>query len=138
MIGIYEGVPGKMRLEKAHRLSLILAGLTFPDGMHALHHCDNPPCVNPSHLYIGTPKQNMRDGFLRDRFPSQALVKTIVNDPSRPRGGAHHNAKLTNEQAAEIRRRYSAKEANQFELAEEYGVNRMTILRIINNRSYLP
>lgn len=55
---------------KAHRFSLMINnGLSHDSylGGHVLHKCDNPPCVNPDHLYIGTQKQNMNDKIKRNR-----------------------------------------------------------------------
>ena len=52
----------------AHRVSFeIFHGSSNPD-LNVLHHCDNPPCVNPEHLYQGTDKDNMRDMIVRDRI----------------------------------------------------------------------
>lgn len=55
------------RPEKAHRVAWALAhGGHTPDGW-VLHRCDNPSCVNPMHLYVGTPKDNARDMVVRGR-----------------------------------------------------------------------
>lgn len=51
----------------AHRFSWSLANGPIPDGKWVLHHCDNPPCVNPAHLYIGTVVENVRDMVARGR-----------------------------------------------------------------------
>lgn len=51
---------------KAHRVSLMLAGHDV-EGHNVLHSCDNPPCVNPAHLRLGSLKENVRDVFDRDR-----------------------------------------------------------------------
>jgi hypothetical protein len=53
----------------AHRIALELTQSTvLSSDQHALHHCDNPPCCNPAHLYIGTPSDNMKDAARRNRL----------------------------------------------------------------------
>ena len=49
------------RAQLAHRVSWLLSNGEIPDGMLACHTCDNPPCVNPSHLWLGTQKDNVVD-----------------------------------------------------------------------------
>lgn len=51
----------------AHRVSLKLAGVELPDELCALHSCDNPPCVNPRHLRVGTRAENNREMFAKGR-----------------------------------------------------------------------
>lgn len=52
---------------RAHRLTWELANGPIPDGLHVLHLCDNPPCVNIDHLRLGTPADNAADKVLRRR-----------------------------------------------------------------------
>jgi hypothetical protein len=59
--------PGHPRQVVASRAALIRAGVAIPPGMCALHRCDNPPCVNPAHLYVGDRKQNAADCSSRGR-----------------------------------------------------------------------
>ena len=56
------------KIEKAHRLAFEIANGDVPCGMLVCHHCDNPSCVNPSHLYAGTPLDNVVDRRVRGRF----------------------------------------------------------------------
>jgi hypothetical protein len=67
---------GKQRI--ATHVSLELHGVTVADGFWALHKCDNPNCVNPNHLYVGTPKQNARDAVIRERFGRKLTAKQAL------------------------------------------------------------
>jgi HNH endonuclease len=75
----------------ASRIAWELAnGTRVPDGLIVCHHCDNPPCCRPDHLYVGTFADNVRDSYERGR-----------QNP--PRGERQGGSKLTAEQIREIR-----------------------------------
>lgn len=113
---------GNRRTTFAHRYSFELHHEPL-DGRWALHTCDNPPCVNPRHLYAGTVKENVRDMLERGRH-------VAVSGEDSPM------AKLTDEQVREIRRRFVPGlnryiRGNSRELADEFGVSQNHIRHIV-------
>lgn len=110
----------------AHRLAYELAHGSIPAGLHVLHHCDNPPCCNPAHLFVGTLADNNRD--MREKGRG-------CNPPHRS-GEAAHNAKLTEREVREIKRRYVPRVVTGRMLAAEYGVTVHTIRAIIAGRNW--
>lgn len=60
----------RRKLTMTHRLAFAWANGPIPPGMFVLHKCDNPPCCNPDHLYLGTAKDNARDMYARKRHPT--------------------------------------------------------------------
>lgn len=73
----------------AHRVSYFLLKGEIPKGMMACHHCDNPKCVNPAHIFIGTQKDNMQD------WTKKGLNKAVAEGRFAQRGKDHwkHTAK---------------------------------------------
>lgn len=112
----------------AHRFSLELSlGRPIAERKHALHHCDNPSCVRPSHLYEGTHQDNMRDCLQRGRFK--------VPDRRGEQNGRH---KLTASQVAQIRALYVPKstDTNQYTLAQQFHVSRSTIRALLSGPNW--
>lgn len=116
------------RQVKAHRFSYQLAyGETH--GLHVLHKCDNPPCVRPDHLFLGTDADNVHDCIAkgRNRLPDPKMA---------PKGEKNGSAKLTAIQVREIRTRYSSGGVSLATLGREYGVFHSNIQAIVNRRSW--
>lgn len=107
------------RTEKAHRVSWEIHRGKIPEGLFVLHKCDNPPCVNPEHLFIGTTLDNVRDKIQKGRLRV-------------PRGEDSGVSKLTEAQVIAIRadRRYQAI------IASEYGVAQTTISNIKRRKKW--
>lgn len=106
----------------AHRLSWILIRGPIPGTLRVLHHCDNPPCVRPDHLFLGTLKDNVQDCMAKGRYVSMV-----------GKGSTHIMAKLTEAQVLEIRK--LAEEGwLQREIGARYGVKQSLISRIVNRR----
>lgn len=108
----------------ANRVSLVIHTQTEPHGMFALHHCDNPKCCNPHHLYWGTAADNMRDRADRGR--------ANLPDQSGENNGA---AKLTNEQLAQIVEKFR-QGLNNKQIASELPVSHSLVSRIRVGRSW--
>src|SRR5574342_284261 len=62
------GTRQKRRSILAHRFTWELMYGPIPPGLHVCHHCDNPPCVRPSHLFLGTQRDNMQDAMRKGRL----------------------------------------------------------------------
>ena len=93
----------------AHRVAVELDGRD-PTGAVVRHTCDNPSCVNPEHLIVGTQSENMQDAWDRGREKSK---------------------QLTPDEVRKIRKQYEETDINQYELAEKYGVSQDNISCIV-------
>ena len=90
----------------------------IPEGLVVRHKCDNPACINPEHLELGTHQDNVNDKLSRNRQANGSKINT---------------SKLTKEQVLKIREEYKEIKSSR-KLAKQYGVSKATILSIINRR----
>lgn len=65
----------KEQFYRAHRIAYSLKYGKIPKGIFVLHRCDNPSCVNPNHLFLGTQSDNMRDASQKSHFPLRKGIK---------------------------------------------------------------
>jgi len=107
---------------KAHRVAWELFRGEIPEGAYVLHSCDNPACVNPKHLFLGTQNDNLKD--MRDKGRGSA--------PPVHLGEAHHNVKFSKEVALGIIK----SSGSLRELANQYGVSTKTIWRLKNGKTW--
>jgi hypothetical protein len=109
-------VAARVLYEYIHRIEL-------PAEIHVLHRCDNPKCVNPDHLYLGTSKDNALDREYKGRN------KAFASGFQGIKNGA---VRLTEDQVRQIR----ASNKSTRELYTEYNVSQMTILNIKSRKSW--
>ena len=110
------GVNG--RVCKAHRVSYEMQNGPIPDGMLVLHRCDNPRCVNPAHLFLGTARDNTQDASRKGRLS---------------RGERHHSSKLTRRSVLAIRAAFEAGSPKR-EIARRFGVTPPAIRAVLSGR----
>lgn len=112
---------GRMKLNgeqvRAHRVSYDLHKGPIPEGMHILHKCDTPACVNPDHLWAGTHAENMADRAAKGRGVRGASVCT---------------AKLNDESAMEV---YQAA-GSQRAIAKEFGISQFAVHQIKTKKTW--
>jgi len=107
--------PKVYRTTLAHRYAYESTYGSIPKDALVLHRCDNPSCINPAHLYVGTQVDNMQDAMLRGR------IRGV-------RGEANRNSKLTASQVREIKAKFG--KVAKATLARDYGVSLSVIRRI--------
>lgn len=120
------------RLFQAHRIAYELFVGPIPADLLVCHKCDNPPCVNPRHLFLGTYLDNIRDMWIKGR-QSPPPRNNIL--PPIHRGQDHSKAKLTAAQITEIKSRPSIR-GNRIQLAVEFGVTPACISKIVLGRTW--
>lgn len=113
---------------RAHRLSYVALSnpvhdCEIPAGMLVCHRCDNPSCINPTHLFLGTPADNMADRDSKGRHKPNT-------GKSYGCGESANSAKLKWHQVLEIRKMASSGEFTQTEIAEMFGINQSGVSKI--------
>jgi hypothetical protein len=103
----------------AHRLSWELHFGPIPEGLQVLHYCDNPPCVNPAHLWLGTNQDNRTDSAHKGRTA---------------RGERSPNAKLTEDDVRAIRALGGT--MSMARIAAQFGVTYLPVNFIIHRKTW--
>ncbi len=109
----------------AHRAAWEITVGPIPDGQVACHRCDNPPCPNPHHLFLGAQADNLADM----RAKGRGHVNTF------PSGHAHPNAKLNEELVRAIRMRRDDGAALAL-IGAEFGLDPSTVHDIVRRRTW--
>lgn len=117
------------RTARASRVAWLLYKGMIPDGSHVCHLCDNPACVNPNHLFLGSRSDNMRDCVEKGRHGS------VTRPERRPRGSGHYLAKLSEHMVIEARRLFR-EGVNCADLSSRYGIDDSTVRRALTGEGW--
>jgi hypothetical protein len=137
----YGAVTFQGKRYSTHRLAWILS-FGDPGELFVLHSCDNPPCCNPNHLFLGTHDDNMADSRAKGRRPNPAQFSQHGDEsifkrrPELFRGQNASGAKLTEDDVRSIRLRHEQGISNSA-MAREYGLNQCSISSIVNRRTWV-
>lgn len=131
---------GRFNGEYTHRISFMIKHSinSIPQKMCVCHKCDNPSCINPEHLFLGTQKENINDALKKGRFTQCAkkgesrFTKYAKKGESRSAEYAISKRKLSAEQILQIKQ----SQHSQRDLAKSYNVSNTVIFNIKNNKTY--
>ena len=125
---VYQGKPNhagyklvQFRRERifAHRLSWRFTFGEIPEGKLICHHCDNPPCVRPNHLFLGDSQSNIDDMIKKGRM--------VIN-----RGNKNHRSTITEDQVREVRSLLTLGKFTHRQIAEQLKISYWIIIKIAN------
>lgn len=117
---------GQRRCTTTSRAAYELTYGPIPEGMYVCHTCDNPPCCNPAHLWLGTARANAHDMVDKGRSTKGRPVN---------QGAAHGGASLTDDDVAELRQLF-ARGAKAHRLAARFGISRQHVYKVANGESW--
>lgn len=121
------------RSVRAHRLAYYLHYGIWPT-VNVLHHCDNPPCCNPCHLFVGTHADNVADKVAKNRQARGSCHGSVSHPEKTRRGEMHPMAKLTATMVAYIKGMLRGIPGEQTEIARRTGISNYTVHLIAKNK----
>lgn len=148
--GLVWGGPSVGQSLRAHRVAYEMTYGPIPQGMVVCHRCDNPPCIRPDHLFLGTVADNNADAQSKGRLATGERSGLHTHPERRSfgdangsrrfperlrRGEAVTNSKLTEAQVVEIRARYANGES-QTSIARAFGIAPTNVARIVKREGW--
>ena len=121
----------------AHRLSFAMHNGPLLDGMFVCHRCDTPSCIAPSHLFLGSPQENVDDMMSKRRHvaPTGDSNGSRTKPESRPRGVAAKRAVLNDDLVRTIRRR-AANGETAYAIGQSLAINKGTVRAVVAGRTW--
>jgi len=107
-------------IRKAHKLTYLLTKSTISKGLYVCHRCDNPGCINPKHLFLGTPSENIQDSVHKGRWNKVGTTRP---------------PKFTSEEVIQIRDLY--KSSSMRSIAKKFNTSHQAISHIIKDANYI-
>lgn len=107
----------------AHRYSYAIHKGLFDENLKVLHTCDQPCCINPDHLFLGTQQDNISDMDAKKRRKCG-------------RGVNHGHAKINNLIAIEIKKMYRHGKYRQIDVAKHFGISRSVVSKVVNGAAW--
>jgi ribosome-binding protein aMBF1 (putative translation factor) len=104
--------------------------------MNVCHHCDNPRCVRPEHLFLGTQKENLADRERKGRTLKGERHWANQKPEKLARGSGHGNSRITEKDVCDMRKAYAEKQASQTELAKRYNMSQASINSILLGKTW--
>ena len=145
----YGGFNVRRQQRLAHRVAWTMERGAVPDGLCVLHRCDNPPCVNPDHLFLGTQLDNVADMIDKGRvargdrsgrrrhpemYPREKLP-AFTHPETVPRGEQNGQSRLTSAAVIEIRRRHFGGESMP-SIGARFNVTSGAIFKVVHRMTW--